>query len=311
MESNILNSVKEKIRLSVVICTYNRGYYLRDAFRGFKAQILIESSCEVMFVNNNSTDNTEINCWQILTENLGRNIIYTLEKKKGLSSARNHGIQKTFGEYLSYIDDDAIVRNDYLANIISAFDRNIDIMALGGKIIPVYSTSNPPVWLSKFLNGLVSKVDLGNYEFIYKKKYPYGCNMAFRKQALIHVGMFNAELTWRSDDKYIFGELRKHKMLYGYYPSVFVNHIIDDKRLELPFIIKLSRTIGTTERIRVTTISNFQVVLKFMEILGKLAFSMCVAFFFFIIFKPIKAKYLLIVMFNILYGYLKNINVGY
>ena len=42
----------------------------------------------------------------------------------------------------------------------------------------------------------------------FRKKFPTGCNMAFKKELLDRIGGFNTDLVYRGDDKYIFFKLK-------------------------------------------------------------------------------------------------------
>ncbi len=54
--------MSEPLKITVVICTYNRGVYIRDAMESLYHQTLAKEAYEVIVVNNNSTDNTEQIC---------------------------------------------------------------------------------------------------------------------------------------------------------------------------------------------------------------------------------------------------------
>jgi len=238
------------MQLSILICTYNREKYLIDALNSIAQQNASYDLFELVVINNNSTDNTEKICRDFKDKHKKLNYKYTIEKKQGLSAARNKGIRVANGELLAYIDDDAIADKNYVNNILEAFNKHPDILAIGGRVIPVFPDGNEPKWLSKYLNGIISKVDYGEKIKLYKGKYPSGCNMIFRKKVFDIVGTFNEDLTWRSDDKYMFLKIYKYKLPVLYYPGILVHHNIDSYRLEYNYLKKLSETSGTTERVR-------------------------------------------------------------
>ena len=47
------------LKISVVICTYNRDQFIGDALESLSLQTLAADQFEIIIVNNNSTDNTE------------------------------------------------------------------------------------------------------------------------------------------------------------------------------------------------------------------------------------------------------------
>ena len=254
------------MRISVVVCTYNRDLYLSRCLVNLKNQDFNKDDFEIIIVDNNSTDNTSTICLNFIKQNPEFKILYFLEEKVGLSHARNTGITMSSGEIISFIDDDGFAKSNYLKSIDAiASDLNLnEYLAFGGKVIPVYNEDKEPKWLSKYIEGVVSKVDLGDRIIPFNKKYPAGCNMVFRKEVFDIYGGFNSDLHTRGDDKYVFDKLKKNNVKILYSPTIEVEHFIDDYRLEKKFIIRLSKIIGQSEAIRLKD-SNLLLTIKFLE----------------------------------------------
>jgi len=101
----------ENIKVSIVIPVYNTEKYLKEAINSIINQTLRE--IEIIVVNDGSTDNSA----QILenfTQQDSRIKLFTHEKNKGLSEARNTGIKAVCGEYLYFFDSDDILELDCL-----------------------------------------------------------------------------------------------------------------------------------------------------------------------------------------------------
>ena len=79
------------MKISAIVCTYNRSELLGDALRTLCHQSLDASEYEVVIVDNNSTDNTP----EIVEEFCRRfpNVRSCFEPQLGLSQARNRGWQ--------------------------------------------------------------------------------------------------------------------------------------------------------------------------------------------------------------------------
>ena len=107
---------------------------------------------------------------------------------RGLSSARNTAIARSRGEYIAFIDDDAVAHEQWLAHLLSAFDDPA-VIGAGGHARPFWAKP-PPGWFPpEFLwvvgcsyTGLPDTGSVRN---------PLGCNMAFRAEVFRRVGMFN------------------------------------------------------------------------------------------------------------------------
>lgn len=292
------------LKISVIICTYNREKFLPGALNSLIDQTLETTAYEIVIINNNSTDNTENICKEFITANTQLNIKYYVETQKGLSAARNRGIKESSSELVVFIDDDAEVTNDYLQTAIDFFDQYPDIDSMGGKIIPVYETGEEPKWLSKYLWGLVTKCDLGNEVRNYPySKYPPGCSMAFRKKIFDVIGTFNTDLLLRSDDKYIFRQMEKAGKKFLYNPKFVVYHHIDKERITFETVKKISLIVGTSERLRLKDAGILKKSLKVVEYLFKLSAAIIIAFFFVIKLEFEKAEYIIKNRWYTLLGY--------
>ena len=292
------------MKISVVVCTYNRDIYLLRCLENLKNQDFNNQEFEIIIIDNNSTDNTKNICLSFIEQNLNINVKYYLETKVGLSHARNTGVIKSTGKIISFIDDDGFAKTNYLKSIDAiASDLNYkEYLAFGGKVIPVYNEEKEPKWLSKYIEGVVSKVDLGDRIIPFNKKYPAGCNMVFRKEVFELYGGFNTDLHTRGDDKFVFDKLKKNNVKILYAPTIQVEHFIDDYRLEKKFIIKLSKIIGQSEAIRLKD-SYFKLLIKFIEYIIKLHVAIVLAFLFLLNKHTAKANYILCVRYYVLIGY--------
>jgi len=294
------------MKLSVIICTYNREKYILDSLVSLRNQSLIKDKYEIIIVNNNSTDKTDEICRKFVADySMEFKIIYVIETKRGLSFARNRGIMESEGEVITFIDDDAIAEPDFLLSIYDFMIANSQVDAVGGKVIPIYGSGLEPEWLSKYTWGLVSKVDEGEKIKPFKKKYPAGCNMTIRKKLLLEVNGFNTKLKIRSDDKDLFTRIYSLGKSVYYLPNASVKHNIDSYRLEPEFIKKLCYIIGESERIRLEGKGMLAYISKLFEYVLKLIASLIIAIGFIIKSEKTKAMFLIKVRGNILIGFFK------
>jgi glycosyltransferase involved in cell wall biosynthesis len=95
--------------LSIIIPAYNSDEYIYNALSMLVDQGL--EDCEVIVVNDGSTDNTERICRLFITEHHHIRII-SLVKNSGVSVARNTGLIEAKGKYICFFDsDDAFMPN--------------------------------------------------------------------------------------------------------------------------------------------------------------------------------------------------------
>lgn len=251
--------------ISVCICTYNRDEYLRASLDSIANQDYDFSRYELILVDNNSTDSTHEIVKDFEKKNPNVNFKYFLEKNQGLSYARNRGIKESRSAIITFIDDDAITTPNYLQHLVNIF-RNPEVKAAGGKVLPYYPDGDPPKWLSKYMLGLISCLDNGD-EIKEFKRYPLGCNMAFRSSVIDEVGDFNVNLGRKkkdmggSEEKDIFNRIKAMGYKIMYVPEALVYHTIPAFRITDDYIGKLSEGIGKSERVLLSN-ANFGGKLK-------------------------------------------------
>lgn len=296
------------IKISLVICTYNRDKYLPEALESIKNQSFDNTQFELIIVDNNSTDATASICEEFISRNPLLNIRYCFETQKGLSFARNRGVVEANAPVISYVDDDVILPPSFLQEMVAFFDQYNDAAGAGGKVIPKYENDTEPRWMNKYLNGFVGKVDYGNtiLQYTDEMKYPAGCNMTYRKDILLQAGGFNNELTFRSDDKYIFYKVKSISDKIYYVPNAWLYHNIDAHRLSQANFRKLFLKTGNEEKKRLISEKNTTgLVKKFIEFVIKFIASIVLFVLFSIKGQTVKGKYVVLSQWCTLKGFLQ------
>ncbi len=293
--------------ISLVICTYNRCRYLPEALESISKQTLPPARFELVIVDNNSTDETAAITRQFITLHPELNARYCFEANKGLSHARNRGIMEAQSPIINYIDDDAVLSVAYLEEMLQFFKTHPQAAGAGGKVIPKYETGQEPAWMSKYLNGFIGKIDFGNevQPFTKAMKYPVGCNMAYKKDVLERVGGFNNALQFRSDDKYIFQQVKKISEQVYFVPQAWLHHYIDAHRLELSNFKTLFLKTGNEEKKRVfAEEGNLGVLKKGVEFVVKFFAALALCAVFVVKGQYLKGKYILLSQYHTLRGFL-------
>lgn len=294
--------------ISVVICTYNRDKFIGESLNCLAKQDLSADAFEIIVVDNNSTDNTASIVKKFIEDHPGLNIRYVLEPNKGLSFARNRGIQEAQAPVITYIDDDAEATPGFLQSIVNFMHADPTITGIGGKVIPKYSESAEPKWMSKYLNGFVGLMDYGPVpkQFDHTMKYPAGCNMTYTKDILKQAGGFNNQLTFRSDDKYIFYQVTKLPGRIYYLPQAMLYHNIDNDRLSFVNFKKLFLKSGNEEKIRVRSEKgSLAVVKKFFELTVKTSAAIALYILYTLKGKELQGRYIFFSQWFTLKGFLQ------
>ena len=96
--------------ISVIIPIYNVEKYLRKCIESILSQSYKE--LQIILINDGSSDSSGKICDELLL--LDKRIIVVHQKNKGVSAARNKGIELSKGKYISFVDpDDFIEPNMY------------------------------------------------------------------------------------------------------------------------------------------------------------------------------------------------------
>lgn len=266
------------IEVSVIVCTYNREKYLEQCLKSLADQTLPMDQYEIVIVNNNSPDNTDAVCKRFIENHSEWNINYSIEYNQGHTYARNRGIEEASGKYLAFIDDDAFVKQPYCEEILKYFEGNPQVMAIGGRLYPIYDDCEEPAWMNPWLLPLVAALDMGDKpkEFA-KRKFPTGANMAFRKTVFETVGNFNVELGRRGtdnleggDEKDMIFRLKAAGGKVHYVPTVEVDHIIPPKRITMEYVRGLATGVGRHERKRLKQEGPLALLIKWVLELVKI-----------------------------------------
>lgn len=100
----------EEKPLSIVIPAYNAGSYLDECLDSCVRQDLDSEKYEIIIINDGSTDSTGDIAAKWAAEH--RNIKVITQENKGLSMARNAGIEAAEGKFIMFVDsDDTIAEN--------------------------------------------------------------------------------------------------------------------------------------------------------------------------------------------------------
>lgn len=107
------------VKVSVIIPVYNSEKFIKDCLESILNQTY--KDFEIIIVNDGSTDNSENIIMNYLQDD---RVQYYCIKNEGVSSARNFGILKSKGEYISFVDSDDIVDKHFLEIMIRELEKN-------------------------------------------------------------------------------------------------------------------------------------------------------------------------------------------
>lgn len=112
--------------VSIIIPVYNVEQYLRWCIDCILSQTF--TSFELLLIDDGSTDTSGAICDEYALKD--RRIHVTHQANRGVSSARNVGLDKSVGRYVCFVDSDDWVTSDYLATLMEQV-QGFDVLFFG------------------------------------------------------------------------------------------------------------------------------------------------------------------------------------
>jgi GT2 family glycosyltransferase len=196
-------------RVSVVVCTYNGGRTLDQCLRSLRA--LDYPDYEVIVVDDGSTDDTR--------DVLRRfpDVRATHQENRGLSMARNVGLQAATGSIVAYTDSDCLADPDWLTHLVYQLEKS-GADAVGGPNL------TPEDGCLAACVGAAPGQPTHVLESDQVAEHVPGCNMAFRKEALEAINGFDPQYRKAGDDVDVCWRLQAAGKWITFAPGAFVWH---------------------------------------------------------------------------------------
>jgi GT2 family glycosyltransferase len=167
------------------------------------------------------------------------------DQEIGLSNARNFGIKTAQGDYIAFMDDDAIADHHWLNNIRMGFEK---AQIVGGLIKPLYLVPPPDWWNQKDFGVCVGVGNISSEDI-------YGCNMAIKADVFATVGLFNPNIGRKKgkllslDEKDFFDRAKRKGFIFKFVGAAVINHKVSAKRMTISYILRWSYYNGKSQRI--------------------------------------------------------------
>ena len=286
--------MKQKHRVTVAICTYNRADYLPVLVEALRRQ-----SCpfefDILFINNNSKDNT-LELLQELSNQPGIPIRFVSEPRQGIVHARNRAIEECLNsDYMLVMDDDELPSPTWVAAACAALtDGQAD--CIGGRVNVCFERHSRPAWLGDELLGFLAETDYGNDNFtVIDDTTPlWTANIAYNMR------IFRDNLNLRFDARYnregdgvgggedvlMFNRLLEQGHAISYEPKMVVKHHVEPWRLKRRYFLKLHFTSGLKKALH--ELPNYDKTLLGVPpfLISQLFIKVFETIFFIILFRP-------------------------
>ena len=112
--------MKKNDLVSIIVACYNGEKYIKKCLESLLSQTY--ENIEIIVVDDGSKDNSKKEIDKYIKKS--KKIVYLYKENGGLSSARNHGIKKAKGKYLTFVDIDDYVSKDYVKKLYNSIIKN-------------------------------------------------------------------------------------------------------------------------------------------------------------------------------------------
>lgn len=185
---------------SIIIPHLNGRHHLDDCFNSLRQQTFTDF--EILLVDNGSTDGTQ----EYVREKYPEVKLLELDRNYGFTGACNAGWQAASGEFIILLNNDTEVDPNWLAEIVSAFQRRPDVGIVASKML-LFDRRDHFHTAGDFyrLDGIpgnrgVWQQDVGQYDVEEEVFSACGGSSAYRRQLLDEIGFLDDDFFFSCED---------------------------------------------------------------------------------------------------------------
>jgi glycosyltransferase involved in cell wall biosynthesis len=216
--------------VSVVICTRNRAERLPKVIGLLRAQDYPQEAMEIVVVDNHSTDQTS-QVVRRLAAQPGVPVRYVYEAREGITCARNRGAEEGRHSYLAYIDDDCSIRSDWLRELMSGFDLDPRVVAVGGLVLVKWEDQRPR-WLGPAMDAWLADTSflgtrrrlLDDDERVVESNTAFARNAWQAAGSFVGMEQFGSQSMAAGEVLYLLHQLRRNGGKIAFVPEALMYH---------------------------------------------------------------------------------------
>lgn len=109
-------------KVSIIIPCYNASAFIAETLKSIQEQSYL--NYEIIVIDDGSTDTSK----EIISEFSGKDLKYIYQENKGVSAARNNGLERGTGDYFLFLDADDLLDHDFLKQRVETLEKNDDTL---------------------------------------------------------------------------------------------------------------------------------------------------------------------------------------
>jgi glycosyltransferase involved in cell wall biosynthesis len=189
-------AVATPVSVTVAVCTRNRPDLLERCLRAIQRAVDVagaEVDASILVVDNASEDDRP----GAVARSLGVDVAH--EPVPGLDVARNRAVAASRGDVVAFVDDDVVPDPTWLRTVARTFARHPAAVAVTGGVL-AFSLATEAQATFEGCGGFFKGWRAGPLDQAVRPDLPFdpsigvGCNMAFRRTALVAAGPFDEAL---------------------------------------------------------------------------------------------------------------------
>lgn len=256
---------RASIKACVVVCVYTdkRLPQIRAALDSIARQTMPPSQVIVV------ADHNQALC-DLLAAGYPDYEVIPSKFERGLSGARNTGIEHATGDVVAFLDDDARAQPQWLETLLASYDDE-SVLGVGGVVVADWSSPGRPAWLPEEFLWVVGCSYRGQPEVKAEVRNPIGANMSFRRSAFDRAGLFDSSVGRTFISSRPLGceetefSIRLRRLSPGariiYEPRAVVHHHVEQSRATWRYFLGRCRAEGCSKA-RVSRLSGASAALS-------------------------------------------------
>jgi len=229
------------MKVSVVVCTYatERYHDFREAVESVRRQTYEDVETVLVVDGNREVFDRARETF----DDDGDIILHCNDENSGLSYSRTKGVELASGNVIAFLDDDAVAREDWIAQLVAGYERT-DAIAVGGRMIPEWVADRPGFLPEEFywLIGANYEPRLEDWSEV---RNTLGSNMSFRREVFEVVGGFDEQVGLSGDNQIQAEETELAMRMYDafgkgmlYNPDAVVAHKVFQYRTRPAWLLR-------------------------------------------------------------------------
>jgi glycosyltransferase involved in cell wall biosynthesis len=261
---------EKSVKISVIIPMFNTEEYIQETIESMLAQSF--QDFELIFVDDASTDKT----YEIASFFASRHnqiVLYKQEKNKGVSAARNIGLEIARGEYVFFVDSDDTLPQETLEKMYSAAINNDADIVTG-----IYERFDKKSSVISNLFNIHPELKIEGSINLYERPAllysVYSCGKLFKRDVILQ-SKFLEELKYGEDQVFTIEAFLKARHIYNLGFTVYNYRLRDGENESLSQSVYkdpannlryLMKMLGVIEQLLVNFISEPQLRVRLFSV---------------------------------------------